>query len=210
MNSYLAAALDSALVWIPELGLGRYPVADDRAVYDREYFERFARQADSPIGRALNEARLELVRRFGARDVVDVGIGCGAFVEALGCRGFDVNPAGVEWLQARGAFVDPWSCDVEALTFWDSLEHIDDPEQLLRRARRFVFVSLPIFEDLAHVRRSKHFRPTEHFWYFTRDGFVRFMQSQGFELAHESRVESEIGREDIGTFVFKRHGGAEG
>ena len=70
--------------------------------------------------------------------------------------------------------------------------------------REWLFMSLPVFNDVDHVLRSKHFKPDEHFWYFTRDGLVAAMLMCGFKLVAESDVESELGREDIGTFAFRR------
>jgi hypothetical protein len=61
--------------------------------------------------------------------------------------------------------------------------------------------------DAEHALRSKHFRPTEHYWYFSRDGLVFAMKGCGFALVAESNVETELGREDIGTFAFRRDGG---
>ena len=71
------------------------------------------------------------------------------------------------------------------------LEHIPDFQPLLANVREWVFVSLPIFRDAEHVLRSKHFRPEEHCWYFTRDGLVYAMKMCGFALVSESKVETE-------------------
>ena len=66
-------------------------------------------------------------------------------------------------------------------------------------------MSLPVFNDVHHVLRSKYFKPgTTSSWYFTRDGLVAAMLMCGFKLVAESDVESELGREDIGTFAFRR------
>jgi hypothetical protein len=78
------------------------------------------------------------------------------------------------------------------------------PEAFLRCVRGMVFVSIPIFTDLDHIKRSKHYRPNEHLWYFTREGLVKWMHGHGFGLAEENRMETDLGREDIGTFVFHR------
>jgi hypothetical protein len=75
---------------------------------------------------------------------------------------------------------------------------------LLANVREWVFVSLPIFRDAEHALRSKHFKPDEHCWYFTRNGLVFAMQTCGFALVSESNVETDLGREDIGTFAFRR------
>ncbi len=40
--------------------------------------------------------------------------------------GYDVNPVGVQWLKLRGRWIDLYTADAfPALTFWDSLEHIN-------------------------------------------------------------------------------------
>ena len=52
--------------------------------------------------------------------------------------------------------------------------------------------------------KSKHFRPKEHYWYFTRQGFIDYMKQFKFKLFEIRNDEIAIGREDIVTFVFKR------
>ena len=65
--------------------------------------------------------------------------------------------------------------------------------------------------DVTHEQRNKrlvrdpHFRPDEHCWYFTRDGLMFAMNACGFALVTESSIETELGREDIGTFAFRRN-----
>ena len=93
--------------------------------------------------------------------------------------------------------------------FWDSLEHIKKPWEILTQAGpdAFVFVSLPIVDGedmLESVLASKHFKPEEHYWYFTREGFMRFAAYCGFEVVHHSDEETKIGRESIETFVLCR------
>jgi hypothetical protein len=148
---------------------------------------------------------LSLVRRHFAGPVVDVGIGGGRFVlEHPDARGFDVNPFGVEWLHSMRLFTDPHQVEVEAACFWDSLEHIHDPRQIMANVNRYCFVSAPIFTDCDHVLRSKHFRPDEHCWYFTCNGIIKFMERFGFEMVEQSMMEQSCGREDIMSFVFSR------
>lgn len=206
MTDSLHASLSAnRLTWWPDLGIGYYPVT--AAPYDGAYWDKYRALDRTPAGDKLTACRLGLVKRFVAGDcqnVVDVGIGGGRFVEDLGCHGFDVNPWAVDWLGKHGRFRDPWGQAVDAVTFWDSLEHIHDPRPLLANVRQWVFVSLPIFEGPAHVKRSKHFRTDEHCLYFTRPGLMRFMGEAGFELVLSNSMEQSAGREDIGTFVFRR------
>jgi predicted TPR repeat methyltransferase len=197
------------LTWWPEIGIGYYPVTSGTRPYNQAYFDRFAEQANTDIGRALMHARCDFVERHFHGTLVDVGIGSGAFINAMRRRrrivyGYDVNPAAVAWLEERGLFVDPHIVPMPAITLWDVLEHIDDFRSLLCNVKQWVFVSLPIFADVEHVRRSKHFRRDEHFWYFTHDGLIAVMRALGFDLIEATDVETRIGREDIMSYAFKR------
>lgn len=193
----------SALQWLPEIGIGWYPVRG--RPYDREYWDRYRCLDSTAVGASLTTMRVDLVARYWTGPVVDIGVGGGRFVvERPNTTGFDVNPVAADWLVKRGAWVNPYREQVEAACFWDSLEHIYDPEPLLNNVRRWAFLSLPIFDDAAHVLRSKHFRRDEHCWYFTATGFRRFMDLYGFEQVYADTREQAAGREDIMTFVFER------
>jgi hypothetical protein len=193
---------DGRLQWLPELGIGYYPV---RATpYDAAYFEKYVRMACTDMGRALNDARIALVNKYTDGQVIDIGIGSGAFVEGRpNTWGYDINPAAVDWLARKKLYRHPFKA-ADALTFWDSLEHIHDPTLILQGARRFAFVSCPIYDNDRHILRSKHYRPDEHCWYWTVHGLFAFMEHFAFEVVEMNRMETTLGREDIGTFVFKR------
>lgn len=197
------------LTWWPQIGIGWYPVEAGNEPYDQGYFDRFARDAQTPLGQALMQGRLEFVERHYQGALVDIGIGSGAFVELRQKHGrptwgYDVNPAGIAWLDERRLRVDPYRCPFDAMTLWDVLEHIPYYPPLLANVRKWLFVSTPIYRDAEHVLRSKHFRPLEHCFYFTQPGLVYAMKLCGFELVSESTFETDLGREDIGTFAFKR------
>lgn len=196
--------LRSGLVWLPELGMGRYPVPESRP-YDADYFRRYQAMAETPMGRQLTAARIQLVARHYTGPLLDVGIGGGQFVETRpNTCGYDVNPSGMDWLVQRGLWADLYSECHPALSFWDSLEHIDRPDISVAKAEQFVFVSVPIFESGDHVLRSKHFRPDEHIFYWTHEGFVKWFAEQGFEMLEWNTLESELGRDGISSYAFKR------
>ena len=191
------------LQWMPQLGIGWYPVRS--SPYDLAYWEKYRGLDRTSVGDALTECRLELVRRHHKGQIVDIGIGGGRFVvEHADARGFDVNPYAVDWLQSMRLYTDPRKTQVDAACFWDSLEHIHDPRSIMANVSRYCFVSAPIFEDCAHVLRSKHFKPDEHCWYFTCSGIVKFMERFGFEMVEQTMMEQTCGREDIVSFVFAR------
>lgn len=162
------------------------------------------------MGAALVKARIELVRRhavfrpdFG--DVtLDVGIGGGRFCEETGCYGYDINPHAVDWLVERNRYMNPYERAMNYICCWDSLEHIISPESLVFSALSHLFVSVPIFKDVEDVVSSKHFRPGEHFHYWTRDGIEEFMKRQRFVLVEWNNCETLLGREAILSFALRR------
>lgn len=198
--------LHNGLVWLPELGMGRYPVPAARP-YDAQYFAKYRQMAETSMGLQLTTARLLLVGRHYLGKVLDVGIGSGQFVE---CRpdtwGYDVNPEGVAWLQARKRWTDLYAGDATfpALTFWDSLEHIDEPEAAVAKAGQWVFVSLPVFRSAEHILKSRHYRKDEHIWYWTHEGLLKWFEAQGFACAEHNTIESALGRDGISSYAFRR------
>jgi hypothetical protein len=193
------------LQWLPELGLGWYPVPADAQPYDRHYWDRYLGMDMTDTGRALTEARMSMVAKYWDGPLVDIGIGGGRFVrERRETLGYDINPRAREWLKLEGLWFDPYASQAPAMSCWDSMEHIADPAPLLRNVTNLLFLSLPIFDGPTHVLRSRHYRRDEHYWYFTAHGLDLFMALHGFECLEANTMEQDCGREDIGSFVFKR------
>ena len=91
------------------------------------------------------------------------------------------------------------------MTFWDSLEHIARPEVLLSKVTgQTVFISTPIYTDAEDCIRSKHFKPKEHYWYWTDWGLRGWLRELGFAVVKSHERETDAGREAIGTYVAKR------
>lgn len=199
------AIVRGGLTWWP-LGVGWLPVADGIAPYDHAYFNKYVGYAATERGRQLTQARIDFVARHYRGVMCDVGIGCGAFIEARPelTYGHDVCPTALRWLYARGRLANPYKMPFDAISLWDVLEHIPDFPRLFRRVRQYVFVALPIFRDIEHALGSRHFRPTEHCWYFTAEGLIAVMGELGFDLVERNEDETAIGREDIASFAFKR------
>ncbi|MBA3562891.1 MAG: methyltransferase domain-containing protein [Gammaproteobacteria bacterium] len=190
------------LLWLPEQGVGFH--TRPAIAYDGEYYRKYAEYDATDLGVRLTRARLDLVRRHWSGEMLDIGIGAGLFVRSADCDGYDVNADAVAWLHEAGRFRDPYRQPVEAICCWDSLEHIAEPGLLLEQIQRWLFVSLPIFESAEQCLQSKHYRPGEHIWYWTRRGFIAWCERQGFELVEHNTAESTLGREDIHSFAFRR------
>lgn len=180
--------------------------------YGDEYIEHYRRLEGSEVCSALNAGRCALLARHArpGASVLDIGSGAGTFVRAamswgFEARGFDVSESSAQELKQSGLFADD-PAPFQAVTFWDSLEHIPDPGPILDRIGldSVVLVALPVFRDLSKVRESKHYKPGEHLYYWTVEGFVRWMAARGFRLIETSDHETKAGRESIQAFAFVR------
>ena len=204
---------DDGLIWLPDLGIGFHPQFDP-ARYDGSYFDKYVMMDSTEMGHRLSEHRVEFVRGHYIGPLVDFGIGAGAFMQEWWktqhvSGGFDINEHAVAWLRARGAYVNPWTQSGQAVTFWDSLEHVPDIEPLLGNVTKWVFVSMPIVKDPSGPSDMwRHYRPGEHLLYATETGLITLMASFGFTCVDVQWFETHLGRLDIGSFAFKRVAGS--
>lgn len=183
-----------------------------RVQYDEAYYEKVWSYERTDIARAVNIGRCELIGRHikKAASILDIGSGSGAFLRAalnanFQACGFEVMPEAVDRLRAIGRYEErPGRFD--AVTFWDSIEHMEDPEIIFRKIMKgaHVFASIPVFRDLTRIRESKHYRPGEHLYYWTPAGFIAWMGAHGFRFLEESDHEVRAGREQIGAFAFAK------
>lgn len=183
-----------------------------RMGYGDNYLAKVDAYDGSAIGRAVNAGRCALLERHlpAGSSVFDIGAGSGAFLRdavaaGFAAKGYEVINQAVDRLKQAGVWAeDPYQFD--AVTLWDVIEHLEDPNLRLRQVRKdaYLFVSVPIFEDLKKIRDSKHYRPGEHLYYWTEQGLIDWMALYGFRLLEQSLHEVAAGRESIGAFAFKR------
>ncbi len=195
---------------ITERGVAYQRDMNRTMIYGDAYFEKCAAKDDSPIADELNQFRVDLVNRFAGAEtlVLDIGIGSGEFIRRRpNTWGADVNPKAVRWLESRELLADDMT-KFSAFTMWDVIEHMKEAGHRLKRmpAKSWVFISIPIFEDLSEVRQSKHYRPDEHLYYWTVAGIIEWMALRRFEVIEYTNTETAIGRDSIATFVFRRTG----
>jgi hypothetical protein len=202
-------------IWDEALQRGYFPVDDPVSVYNQAYFDKYKGYEVTEVGKNINDFRIEYVNFFTGKDskVLDIGIGSGFFLSNReNTYGFDVNPVAIEYLKKEGKFLDPYEddlFDISCVTCFDSFEHIKHPEGLLFKIPYgcYFICSIPIFKNKEHCLASKHFRPDEHFHYFTNAGFVHFMHENKFSLCWVANREIQYGREDIYTYAFHKNRG---
>lgn len=191
-----------SLTWFDDLGYGFDSTAPIE--YSGDYLAEYERRDATEIGHKITQKRCELVRRHTTRQPVDIGIGAGAFVKAMECQGYDINQIAVKWLKENGKFIDPYQSFPGCLTFWDSLEHIPDPTELLRRipVGGLVFCSIPVFDGPEQCVNSKHYKPGEHIWYWSHEGFLEYMAKQKFFCLEWNNCETMLGRDSVKSYAF--------
>lgn len=203
---------DGDLGLCPHRGVAYQLDMSKKIAYDAAYHDHYKALEGSAVANALNHARCAMLQRHAApgASVLDIGAGCGTFVRTarswgFDANGFDVIPKTVDYLKEIGAYAESAE-GFDVVTFWDSLEHIDVPETVLKRIARgaLVLVAIPVIEDLTRIRSWKHYKPSEHYYYFTRQGFLDWMAAYGFRVVEESTHEVDAGRESIGAFAFRR------
>lgn len=206
IKNYKAVA-DKDLMLCRDNGVAYQADMSQLVPYDKDYMNKCASYEGMEIARRINAARVALVSCFAMGDVLDVGIGSGEFIRTRGegTYGTDVNPAAREWLAVEGLLRD----DLESFhhfTFWDVLEHIPSPQDYLSRMPfgSFVFASLPIFNSLSSIRSSRHYRPGEHLYYWTHQGFISWARGHGFVCHHSNIAETLAGRDSITSFVMQK------
>jgi len=179
--------------------------------YGENYFEKYVNYEGTPTSVLLNKNRVAITEKYCKKHILDIGIGSGEFIKLskLKVYGFDINPLGIQWLKFNKLYVNPYDHllpDIEGWTFWDSLEHFPDPQVILKliQPNHYVFISIPIFFDILKIKESKHYRPNEHYYYFTPSGLINYMKRSGFRFLEHNDAEIKAGRENIFTFAFQR------
>ena len=179
--------------------------------YDEEYYKKYIGYENTNIAKGINKGRSDITKKY-CNAILDIGIGSGEFIKnsTIKTYGFDINEVAIKWLKDNDIFIDPYRSipdDIEGLCFWDSMEHIPEPSNLLEKIKKnvYLFVSMPIFYDLFKVKESKHYRPNEHYYYFTSFGLISYMNDLNFKIIEMQDFETQSGREDIKTFVFKKY-----
>ena len=141
--------------------------------------------------RAEADARAQALRKFGCRDVLEVGCGPGHFLDAV--RELGMRVEGVDRARtaagprARGHTIhDCWLQDLapvaarfDAVAMWEVIEHVPDPKDMLVHARKwlrpggFLALSTPSSSGLPARALGARFPmvcPPDHLALFSRRG----------------------------------------
>jgi 2-polyprenyl-3-methyl-5-hydroxy-6-metoxy-1,4-benzoquinol methylase len=191
------------------------------AIYDENYWrsERprdrgyadYAR--DEPLYLKTFERRMRFVERWVRphSKVLDIGCAAGFFLRVMRERGHDVRGlelssaiariahehlgeervfvGALEDLPADASGFERGSFDL--VTMWDVLEHVPDPQSLLRHARAMLRPGGTLILETQNVdsrfaqllgRRWQHYKHQEHLYHFNPATIARLLQQEGWEV----------------------------
>lgn len=165
----------------------------DNTLYDKSYQRKYERYAQTETGKTLISLRRSLVTNYSSGVVLDFGCGTGEFHKGIpNAFGFDINPFS-EFCDVSSLFVKP-----DVVTFWDSLEHLNSPKQVMRGlAAKYVFVSTPCYDDFIdggdkrNIINWHHYYPGEHIHYFNAKSLQKLLEACGYEIICKTFEESK-------------------
>jgi hypothetical protein len=129
-------------------------------IYDDEYFKERHRYEKTYIYKKIKQECIKLVDAFCEEQVLEVKIGDTNIMKKVRKSTYD------------------------GITFWDSLDRLQNPGEILWSVLLdvFVFVSIPIIKDLSEIQSTEHFKPNERYYYFTKDGLVYYFEQLNYNL----------------------------
>lgn len=203
------------LGWCGGCGCGRSQVPFDPTQYGWTYALEYERRAQNGSSLALCAVRWGLVVSTGVKTLLDFGCGVGAFLAYLRpyevqADGYDLNPDARRLAGARvnGGTITADQASLrrwyDVICYWDSVEHLFNPDVDGCFQASFVAMTLPIYQSVEHCLGSKHFKPTEHLTHWTAPALITWMGQQGLTVIVHDQREQRLGREDIDTFLFQR------
>lgn len=128
------------------------------------------------------------------KNILDIGYGTGAFLKVCETEiperyGHDISglptPDGCQFVE------NIFSEKYDVITFFDSLEHMENIEIVKDLNCNYVCISLPwchYFDD-EWFETWKHRKPDEHLWHFDEKSLQNFMTRMGYETINICNLE---------------------
>ncbi len=206
--------------------LENYQINDDGVIYqvDKEpisYGEDYVKNSYvvyEPLPTYMGYLRLgNIIGSIGKvpDSILDVGYGNGSFLKVCkdivpNCYGFDVTNYPVP--EGCNLVNDLFSESYDVITFFDSLEHMEDIEFVKNLKCNYICISLPwchYFND-EWFENWKHRKPDEHLWHFNKESLTKFMTRMSYETIDICNLEDatrDNGEkyENILTGIFKKN-----
>ena len=158
--------------------------------------------------------RLSILHPFVKKGrVLDFGYGDGEFVRQANRAGYEAYGFDTHNDNLNCPTVGDCSGKWDAVTMFDSIEHVADLKTAFDRLDSDVFViTTPHPGDNppeGEILSWRHYKPNEHLHYFTPAALSWFFRSRGYRLMHFDNTEDMIRKNpgkdpNVVTYVFRR------
>lgn len=159
------------------------------------------------------------------KSLLDIGYGNGSFLKICQSAGVETFGTDISNYQLKyGTTLNPKECQnkfFNVITFFDSLEHIDNIDFLENLKCDYVCISLPNCSYNAiqkvegdrhadiYFKNWKHRREHEHIWHFDIKSLDKTMKDYGYSLVNFEYIEDAIRKpvdnfHNILTAIFKK------
>lgn len=194
-----------------DCGLVSSDIRPDPSIYDRSYVIKYNRYEKTSVGEGLQRIRYGCVKKhLPSGQLLDFGCGVGSFIKHCNLNGikgtgFDINPYG------DYTDVNVLLQDYDVMTFWDSLEHIENPVALIKGiGAKYIFISTPSTEDYkGDLTQWHHYMPEEHCHYYNENNLKKLIELCGYTVIETNYDESEL-RKSGGKQNILTMGGVHG
>lgn len=170
-------------------------------VYGDDYLVLYKLRARTDVGEKIYDARWSFIEKhvqsLSAKTLLDFGCGSNGFSRSANkCRcTYSYDPIcqpDHDFLQNR----------IDVLTLWDSIEHMGLLETIPLIGAEYIFVTVPIIDDVSDILQWKHYKPYEHIWYFSSKAIVKLFKKWNYRLVERCDIEAKLRSKDIASFCF--------
>lgn len=175
-----------------------------KTIYDETYYKGKSSLASiffSPIAGFFYDIRRGYVGDKKFKAWIDVGAGEGGFLKTVKAQkriGIEISRSGREMMKDAGLealsekeFLRMSGINADIISFWQVLEHVENPWDYLEAAKRnlkkegVIVIGIPNFQSFEfHWARQYwfHLQPQFHLWHFSPKSLKMLLMKNGFTI----------------------------
>tara|TARA_Y100000310_G_scaffold112639_1_gene111126 strand:+ start:193 stop:804 length:612 start_codon:yes stop_codon:yes gene_type:complete len=185
---------------------------DTSELYTPDYVKAYIEYDRNPKGLVLSQARQTALNFVDAGKLLDIGCGAGSFMDIMRASGWavegvDINSAAVTYCESKNhvcSEVDvdkaSWPSsegDYNAITLFDLVEHVSDPQYLLYRISKILAPGGVVVISTPRIPADgfgewKHLKWDEHVSYFDEVSLSKMLASLGYQLVRMCYLEDHV------------------